>query len=179
MRRDTILMVGAGLVAMIAGLVLFTLWQQPRFASATPVDTIPPALGYADLVFADLDGNQRSLSEWPAPLQIINLWAPWCAPCRQEIPALIEVQRNHPEKLQIIGLAFDSPANVRNFSDEFEFNYPLLLVEQHSRQINQYLGNSSGGLPFTAILDARREIVFRHAGEIDSDQLERQISAFK
>jgi thiol-disulfide isomerase/thioredoxin len=178
--RERATFLGVSLIAAVAGVLLFrfTLYQ-PEFNSAGPTDSGPAAgdasLSYQQIILHDLNNRPRALSEWNKPLQIINLWAPWCAPCRREIPALVELQQTYADELQIIGLSFDSKPNVVKFREDMTINYPLLMVQSESTQINRFFGNDNGGLPFTAILNAEREIVYRHSGEISKQELEKHI----
>lgn len=175
MKRDIAILGGVGLLSVLAGIFVFHFTQpKPDFTSAVEIRP-PEALDYDSLVFNDVNGKPHALTKWDTELQIINFWAPWCAPCRREIPALIELQQKHGKQLQIIGLAFDTADNVSSFTSRFAFNYPLLLVGTNSAGLNQFFGNRSGGLPFTVILDQQRDIVFQHAGEMSQQQLEDQI----
>lgn len=180
MQRQTLVIAGISLLSVIAGVLLFrfTLYQ-PEFNSASKALHSPAAqvstISYDQIVLNDLEGQPHALSEWNKPVVVINLWAPWCAPCRREIPALTELQHSYADQVQFIGLSFDSRDNVIDFKKSMPINYPLLLVQAESSKINQFFGNQSGGLPFTAILNSRQEIIFRHAGEISKQQLEVQI----
>jgi len=135
----------------------------------------PVTLSFDEIVLNDLQSKPRYLSEWDSPLLIVNFWAPWCPPCRREIPALVDIQQTYQENVQLIGLSFDSPQNVTMFNDKYPMNYPLLIVQRESSEINTYFGNNSRALPYTAILNQQREIVFQHSGEISREQLEKQI----
>lgn len=173
-------MLGVSLIALVSGVMVFHFsLQQPEFISAAPVkntpDSVDATLTYHQIILNDLNNQPRSLTEWDKPLQVINMWAPWCAPCRREIPALVELQQTYANEIQIIGLSFDTTANVIKFKQNISINYPLLMVQSESSIINRFFGNESGGLPFTAILNARREIIFRHSGEISRQALEKQI----
>lgn len=175
MKRELVIFTAVGLLSALAGIFVFNFIQpQPGFSSAVqnPADS---SLSYEQLSFQDVDGQIHALSEWKQPLQLINFWAPWCAPCRREIPALIQIQQQYADTLQIIGLAFDSAENVNAFAPGYAFNYPLLLVGPDSAALNRFFGNQSGGLPYTVILDKQRNIVYRHAGEINKQQLDHQL----
>lgn len=180
MNRERALILAVSLIALIAGAIVFRFsLQQPEFISAAPVKMPPDSedttLTYEHIILNDLNNQPRTLAEWDKPLQVINMWAPWCAPCRREIPALVELQQTYANELQIIGLSFDSTSNVIKFKQNININYPLLMVQSESSKINRFFGNDSGGLPFTAILNSRREIIFRHSGEISRQALEKQI----
>lgn len=183
MNREKAYLLAVSLIAVVAGVLLFrSIQHQPEFSSARQPE-IPfnssqkPALSYPKIRLKDLSNRTRALAEWGKPVQVINLWAPWCAPCRREIPILIELQQTFANDVQFIGLSFDSTANVVEFNKTMAINYPLLMVQSESTDINRFFGNQSGGLPFTVILNSKRDIIYRHAGEITKQQLEIQIKA--
>ncbi|MCP3689830.1 MAG: TlpA family protein disulfide reductase [Gammaproteobacteria bacterium] len=107
---------------------------------------------------------------------IVNFWAPWCVPCRREIPALVEIQRQFEGKVQILGLALDSVENIRAFEADQMMNYPSFLVGAEIPMYSNAFGNTSGGLPFTAILDRERKIRYVHNGELTTEQLHEKIT---
>jgi thiol-disulfide isomerase/thioredoxin len=184
MNRHSLLVLVVSIVSVLAGILLYrTVVSSPQLISArvspdTDISKAAPKLPpmrFNDIILKDLAYKPRHLSEWKQPVLVINFWAPWCAPCRREVPALIELQKANAEKMTIIGLSFDAVENVVNFQQKYSMNYPLLLVQSESTQINQFFGNDSRALPFTAILNAQREIVYRHNGEITQAQLQQQI----
>ena len=59
---------------------------------------------------------------------LINFWATWCAPCRQEMPMLMELQREYGEQgFQVLGIALDDVQSVRDFVQQYGINYPILV----------------------------------------------------
>ncbi len=188
MNRNILLIISIGLLSAVAGVTMFSFtMKQPEFISASvnsnsaphkSVGTVKPvALSFDKIVLNDLQTKPRYLNEWKSPLLIVNFWAPWCPPCRREIPALVDIQQTYQQNVQLIGLSFDSQQRVTEFNDKYPMNYPLLIVQRESSEINKYFGNNSRALPFTAILNEQREIVFQHSGEISKEQLENQIKA--
>ena len=176
MSREWIIPLAVSVISVVAGVLLYRLvFYQPQFASAPPVPVQASSpvnnLQLDDLVLTSLDDQAVKLTEYRQSILVVNFWAPWCAPCRREIPALIETQDRFGEQVKIIGLSFDSKENVLNFKPDYAFNYPLLLVGAQAPDLNQLFGNSSGGLPFTAILNPDRDVVFQHSGEITADEL--------
>ncbi|NCF35161.1 MAG: redoxin domain-containing protein [Gammaproteobacteria bacterium] len=116
------------------------------------------------------------LRDWQRQLLVVNFWAPWCAPCRREIPALIQVQEEYRSRgVAILGIAFDNEPQVRRFADEYNINYPLFLSSNRAAMYNAALGNPSGSLPFTALLDRELRIIYRHNGELTLDELRAQL----
>jgi thiol-disulfide isomerase/thioredoxin len=76
----------------------------------------------------DLAGKAQALRQWQGKVLVLNFWAPWCPPCREEIPDFIRLQERHGQAgLQFVGVALDDPDKVAAFVDETGINYPILL----------------------------------------------------
>ena len=131
--------------------------------------------GAADLLSArypDLDGKRRRLADWQGRALVCNFWATWCAPCREEIPVLDALQARHAATvLQVVGIAVDSAANVREYVKALPVRYPILLADASAIELMRRLGNSSGGLPFTVLLDRSGGLRERHLGPYTAAQL--------
>ena len=117
----------------------------------------------------DLDGRTRSVSEWQGKIVLCNFWATWCAPCREEIPMLVDLRREYaPHGFEVLGIAVDSAAKVR----EFAANYPVLVADAAGLDLIRKLGNASGGLPFTVMLDRKGAVLSRKLGLLRRSALE-------
>jgi thiol-disulfide isomerase/thioredoxin len=173
------ILVGICLVSAIAGAVFFQVLLQNEPTQNQPVAATIAALNpesLEHLPLVDLNGEETKLGDWTNSILIINFWAPWCAPCRREVPTLIELQAKFTPDIQVIGMAADSAENVRNFQNEYQMNYPSFLTQAYMPAYNSIFANPGGALPFTVILDSSRNIVFRHHGEAQFEQLEEEIA---
>ena len=123
--------------------------------------------------FADLDGKTRQLAEWTGKILVCNFWATWCAPCREEIPLLITASEKYGTTgVEIVGIAIDNAAKVRDFSLSFKIPYPILLAEAGGLDLMRQLGNRSGGLPYTVVADRQGKLVHRKLGALKQADLD-------
>ena len=126
----------------------------------------------------DLSGVLRRAEEWHGQLLIINFWATWCPPCREEIPMFIELQRRYRDRgLQFVGIAIDDPASVVAYVEAVGVNYPILIGDLIGIELSKTMGNQSGGLPFTAVVDRRGKIVLANVGVLTVEDAEAVLSA--
>lgn len=103
--------------------------------------------------FTDMAGVPQALGKWQQKLLVINFWATWCGPCKEEMPILAKLQQKYASQgLQIIGIAADSALNVNNFVQKTPINYPLLPDEAQAIDFSRRLGNRAGLLPHTVVV---------------------------
>jgi len=172
--RQSLSVAALALASFLAGGVLYYLMQPDA-----PVDSGTGSQHQLELhaiPLAGLDGDETTLADWRSKLLIVNFWAPWCAPCRREIPALIEVQKQYASRgVRILGVAFDTPEQVRRFAAEYQIDYPLFLAGNRIPMYNVAFDNPSGALPYTALLDGDLQIVFQHNGELKAETLKAEL----
>lgn len=126
--------------------------------------------------FPDLDGKLRHLTEWQGQVVLVNFWAPWCPPCRKEMPALMELQEKYAARgLTVVGIAIDTQDNAQAFADSLGINFPILLGEDGGLELAQTLGNKVGALPYTVLLDRQGHIAHTHRSEITLQQAEQMV----
>jgi len=163
-----------GLASIAAGTGLYLATQPaPRVA---PADIGPAALYAAG--FHDLDGQPVSLGRFAGRPLVINFWATWCAPCREEMPALSRVSSRAAPAVQFVGLAQDDPAKVRKFARELGVTYPLWTGADEVMELSRRLGNRTAVLPFTVVLDSTGRVVAQKVGAYKEDELSAQIARF-
>lgn len=120
----------------------------------------------------DLAGRLQPLNQWQGKVLVLNFWAPWCPPCRKEIPDFIRLQQRHGGAgLQFVGIALDEPDKVAAFIDENGVNYPNLLGEADAAALSAAAGNRLGGLPFTVVFDRRGNAVATFTGGVTEARL--------
>lgn len=118
------------------------------------------------------DGGSLVMAERRGKPLLINFWATWCAPCVREMPAIDRFGRDFSSNgWQIVGLAIDGPTPVREFLTRVKVDFPIGLAGLEGTQLARLLGNESGGLPFTVVLDPAGRIVQRKLGETSYEEL--------
>jgi thiol-disulfide isomerase/thioredoxin len=144
----------------------------------TPAAPISDAAGrLLEFSVSDVDGKIRSLGEWKGKVLVLNFWATWCPPCREEIPLLVAAQRRYgAQGVQVIGLAIDQPKEVAAYRTAVGINYPLLVDDAQGIKLMELYGNRSGSLPFTVVLDSQGAVVSRKIGALHGDELDRLLT---
>lgn len=149
---------------------------QRLFTSAEPQLGAPSEVRVAEVWEArlpDLAGNMQPLSQWRDKVLVLNFWAPWCPPCREEIPDFIRLQDRHRQAgLQFVGVALDEADRVAAFVRETGINYPSLLGGEAGVALSMAAGNRLGGLPFTVVFDRRGNPVATLTGGVTQARLE-------
>lgn len=122
---------------------------------------------------ADLEGRPQPLSQWRGKVLVVNFWATWCTPCREEIPGFVRLQEKYRSRgVQFVGIAIDQPEKVQAFAREFGMNYPLLLGGIDMVDLSRQAGNRVGALPFTLVFDRHGHIVGRELGGLKEAKLD-------
>ncbi|MBI3738472.1 MAG: TlpA family protein disulfide reductase [Chloroflexi bacterium] len=151
-RRWEILM----LVSLAVG-ILWTVVSRVPSAVGAPLSSSPsPREGFLapDFTLDTLDGNKVTLSGLRGKIVVVNLWATWCLPCRQETPALEKVYEQYKDSgVVILGVNLTSQdlvSDVKSFVQEFKLTYPILLDRDGS--VGNYLYQIKG-LPTTFFIN--------------------------
>lgn len=124
------------------------------------------------LALPDLNGQALSFSQWHGKIIVVNFWATWCDPCREEVPALVRIQQQRSAQgVQIVGVGIDSADKMRQFAATYRVNYPLVVAGLDAIEVSRKLGNRAGGLPFTVVLDRKGRFVASHLGGLTEQAL--------
>lgn len=158
-------------VAVIAvGLLVARTVGDPSEGSPGELGGIAP-----EVVMDVFDGTRWTLSEHLAtdgrPV-VLNLWASWCIPCRDEIPELSAFATENPD-VAVIGVAVnDTEADARALADELLPTY-LVGMDATGRLRDRY---PSPGMPFTVLIDSQGVIRWSYAGGVTAEQLFEAVS---
>lgn len=159
---------------------------RPRTVTAPPAEPPrpPPAAKAANRPLGsapswrlrDLDGNEVSSDQFKGKVVVLDFWATWCGPCRQEIPGYVELQKKYAaDGLVVIGVSLDEggPAIVRKFVDKYKVDYLILMGDDA-------IGQAFGGvqaIPTTFIIDRDGVIRDRKIGAMPAAAFEKRVLA--
>jgi thiol-disulfide isomerase/thioredoxin len=182
--QATGLVIAILVAATAAGFATYE-WLQPPPTTAQTASTNPapspaptPVMSEQEamnIALDDLDGTPHRLADWRGKVLLVNFWATWCPPCRQEIPLLVKLQAKYAAQgLQIVGIATDEQnyTDVRSFMKQMVVNYPILMGNDQATQIIAALGGNFIGLPYTVVLDRAGRVFKVHAGALEPQEAE-------
>lgn len=121
----------------------------------------------------DPDGKPQSLKQFQDKTIVLNFWATWCEPCREEMPELSKVYaENKSKNLVVVGIAIDEEKAVKSYLKQTKVAYPIFVDEDQGVILSKNLGNNEGILPYTVIIDSDGNIQKTILGRVHKDQLD-------
>jgi thiol-disulfide isomerase/thioredoxin len=169
-RQQRALLVGVLAILSLAAGVLFS--QRDRFLIDNKAKLTDDGAIYAafDISRERVNGPNSSIRALKGSgITVVNLWATWCTPCREEMPEFIALKKE--TDIQFVGLAIDRAEPVRRFMDEIGVNYPVLLGDISMIALTKAYGNDKQALPFSYVLDKNGRIVHTKLGKLSRDEI--------
>ncbi len=175
--RHSLLIIAVSILGATAGYF----FGSPQPAKPPPSVAAPTADAPARLLaltLPDLDGRLQPISQWKDKVLVVNFWATWCPPCKEEMPEFSRINSKYAEKgIQFVGISIDSADKVLAFQKETPVSYPLLISNLESLELSSDLGNRAKALPFTIILRADGRPQQVKLGKFATPDLEKAIQS--
>jgi peroxiredoxin len=133
--------------------------------STEPAEHFPgPNVGdkAIDFKLSDLSGKDFTLSQFKGKKVIINFWATWCPPCKEEMPIMEEFYKKHGENIEILAINIDPQYNVKEYQKSMGITFPILLDEDD--KINKAYDILT--VPTTFVIDEQGIITHKQIGAI-------------
>lgn len=179
MRNSRFFVVGllATILAMVSGIYIGIEARRDRHTRvATAVESAPTVQAIADFFNKELndnDGHPFDLARLKGKTLVVNSWATWCTPCREEMPELSRLQTKYVANgVQIVGIAVDSADNVSSFAKSYPVTYPLLIADARGAELTRQLGNLRLALPYSVVLSAKADVLMTRLGRIPEPELD-------
>ncbi len=172
------------LAAAAIGLLFGVRAVSPRASTAAPKprpeDSGAPVVRFVKnpepappLEAQDILGRPVSKQNWGGKVVIVNFWATWCPPCREEIPELLALKKEYKDRLEIVGISEDEdgPDPVLKFARQKGMTYPIVMATQ--ALIDSYGGVPA--LPTSFLIDTQGRVVQKHSGLYPIEWYHREI----
>ena len=160
---------GVALAAAAGG--AWVAWEQTRGMASND----EALQAFWDLQLPQPDGAELALSSLRGKPLLVNFWATWCPPCVREMPLINQFAQAQAARgthaVQVLGIAVDQAANVNKWLARQPLVFPVVLAGAGGVSMTRSLGNISGGLPFTILLDAQGQVQQRKIGELSEQDL--------
>lgn len=152
-----------GFVALLGYGLIAKEKARPEVGDPAPGTTVTRLGGDEPVTLGDYEG------EWV----LVNLWASWCKPCRDEAPAIERYWRSHRDQLEVVGVATeDATPDAQAFAREFDLTYDLL----HDGSGDMKDAWGATGLPETMLIDPNGNLALRNIGPIDEEYLDEYVT---
>jgi peroxiredoxin len=130
----------------------------------------------------DMNGQKVDLVSFQGRVIVIEFWATWCAPCREEIPVLNQIYKAYKDKgLVVIGISLDRkpPQEVKKFLDQLQVEYTNVMGDEEILEKYSQVANLGPirGIPATFVIDRKGRICQRYMGLTEKRILEEAIEA--
>ncbi len=126
-----------------------------------------------DFRLADLAGSRWQLSDRRGKVVLVNFWATWCPPCREETPGLVRLYRNYqPKGVVVVGISMDDDPHqaVPPFLREYKVPYPMLVPDSSFE-----LAGDVQSLPTTLLIDRQGRVAKVYVGAVGEEEVEEEL----
>jgi thiol-disulfide isomerase/thioredoxin len=166
--QNKVLLLSIAIVAFVVGIAVNSSRTQPLSEASVllsaELETSDPSSG-----ISATDSVQNQLGE----LTLVNFWATWCSPCREEMPLFEAMYRLHQKDgFTVIGVAIDNPGRSQPFLDSMDISYPILYAEKTGMLLLEKTGNPQGLLPYSLLMDKDGNVLDQVLGKIDQAQIQ-------
>jgi cytochrome c biogenesis protein CcmG, thiol:disulfide interchange protein DsbE len=149
--------------AILGFAIVYTYYQGHRAKPPAP-GALPENVMQANINL--LDGQTKKLADYQGKVLVVDLWATWCGPCRQEIPHLVAIANEYKDRgVEVIGLTNEDPETdsemVKQFSEMFKINYPIGWADV---EMQRGLMQGRNGIPQTYIIGRDGTVLKRFVG---------------
>jgi thiol-disulfide isomerase/thioredoxin len=128
--------------------------------------------------FPNENAAMLDFNQYKGKIIVLNFWASWCPPCREEMPELDALHKQYQsQNVAVIGIAAEELATMRQFVLNTPVSYPTIAGDMEAMNLASLLGNAQGGLPYTVIINSDAKVAHVYLGRLDMAKVERDLNA--
>ena len=151
----------------------FFLNTQEGDASSLNKQTAQPSQALFAATFPNENNQPQALKQYAGKTVVLNFWATWCEPCREEMPELSDLHNELKDRnVVVLGMAIEEVGAINEFLKETKVSYPLFAADMQGMEIASNLGNNKGVLPYTVIIKSDGSIAKTYFGRVTKSLLE-------
>jgi thiol-disulfide isomerase/thioredoxin len=165
------------LAVLVAGAVAAWPGACARNRAPQQAESATPEHVKLDYTLKDMSGKDVRLADYVGKPLIINFWATWCGPCKEEIPSLVALSEQYKEQgLTVLGVSIDdSPDDLKKFAAEYKMTYPILVGQGHDDMLEEF--EATYAVPVSWFIKADGKVSIKHEGAASRDWFDQQIKA--
>jgi cytochrome c biogenesis protein CcmG, thiol:disulfide interchange protein DsbE len=151
-------------VLIAAGALLWVTLRSDRVSELRPLVAAAHRHAMPDIKLNDLNGRTWRLQDHGGQVILVNFWASWCPPCREETPGLVHLAQSYRDKgVAVVGISMDEggPAAVGKFVRDFHVTYPILMPSQRFP-----FANEVDSLPTSVLIDQQGKVAKTYIGAV-------------
>jgi thiol-disulfide isomerase/thioredoxin len=127
--------------------------------------------------FAQPNGSSLRVDSLKGRPAVVNFWATWCPPCREELQLLAKFHARHGKKIGFLGLAVEDNAEFAGeFARAYGLRYPIAAGREQAIALMGALGNELAGMPFTIVVDAEGRVLYAKRGAVTEKDLKQALA---
>jgi thiol-disulfide isomerase/thioredoxin len=161
------------------GVSAFTQTTSSDQSKRGPGPLVMDGIDRTDVREIDLEGLKKLIQRDPKDTRplLVNFWATWCDPCREEFPDLVKLDADYSTRLNFVAVSLDDIADIKTavprFLKEMKATMPVVLLNVNDPEpaIHAIDENWDGQLPATFLYDKDGKVIFKHFGRIKPDEL--------
>lgn len=165
------------ILMMVLGFGIYTLFLNPQM-SKPGSDESTQVLFAAN--FPNELGESQALKQYQGKTIVLNFWATWCEPCRDEMPELSLLHETQAsQNVVVLGIAVEDVDAIKMFSEELKVSYPLFAADYQGMDLAFSLGNDKGALPYTVIIQPDGKIHQTFFGKVSQEMIEESLRSIE